>query len=203
MTAFDALHEHTHVREDSLNWHADGLVFKYSPDQVAWATISDVEPSGSQLMSLFDEPEDGYAYVCGNLLVTVGLNLITSLMIGGGGQALTHTATLTGVGDTATAATVADTQLGSNSSNHSQYIVADTSNPSQSNGVISNQSTFSTSVANFTWAEWCWVSAASAANSVTFASTGTSPIMINHKISSLGTKVSGASWVFQTSVTLS
>ena len=191
---------------DGINWLAHARIQKYSPDQVTFATSKNygIEPKGDLLVKLINsDPEDGILEVPGNLLVTVGLNLITSLIIGAGGQALSHAAALTGVGDSTTAATVGDTQLGSNSTGHSRYIIADTGYPSQSNGVITMQSTFGTSDANFAWNEWGWVSAATATDSDTFAACGTSPILINHKIAALGTKASGASWVFQTTVTLS
>ena len=47
----------------------------------------------------------------GNLLTTAGLNRLTSLMIGAGGQAATNTATRLGVGNSATAAAVGQTDL--------------------------------------------------------------------------------------------
>jgi len=205
---------------EGLNWKAHALVLKYSPDQgrfaeERWASRNfstkvrnrihggPRKVEGEFLSLLCGEPEDGYAEAAGNLLVTVGLNRITSLIIAGGGQGLSHGSILTGAGDTSTAATTGDTQLGSNSTNHSRYIPADTAYPTQANGLMSMQSTFTTSDGNFAWAEWGWVVAAAAVDSDTFAASGTSPVLINHKISSLGTKVSGASWVFQTTVTLS
>ena len=205
---------------DGLNWRAHALVKKYSPDQAfyaerKWASRSFSTKVASRLRGgpqkveglflslLCGEPEDGYAEAAGNLLVTVGLNRITNLIIGGGGVALANASTLTGTGDTSTAATVGDTKLGSDSSTHSYYQPADSTYPSQSNGVITNQGTFASPNGNYAWAEWGWVIATTPVGSSTFAATGTSPVLVNHKISALGTKVSGASWVFQTTVTLS
>lgn len=192
-------------RHEDLKWRSSSLLFKYSPDQMKYAINKfGYEPLGNELKFIFKHPEDGILEdKTSNLLVTVGLARITSLIVGGGGTSLAHASALCGTGDTATAAAVGDTQLGSNSTGHSRYIVADTSFPTTNNGVITMQNTFTTSDGNFVWNEWGWVAAASAASSDTFAGTGTSPVLINHKIASLGTKVSGASWVFSTTITLS
>lgn len=193
------------IRHEDLSWRSSSQLFKYSLDQIDFAVRKcGYEPLGDELARIFKKPEDGVLEdLTSNLLVTVGLARITSLIIGAGGTSLAHASALCGVGDTSTSATISDTQLGSNSTGHSRYIVADASYPSSNNGVITMQNTFTTSDGNFTWNEWGWVAAASATNSDTFASTGTSPVLINHKIASLGSKVSGAVWVFQTSVTLS
>lgn len=192
-------------RHEDLTWRSRSTLRKYSPDQVTHA-IGKIgyEPDGTVLAELFKTPEDGIVEdPTSNVLVTVGLQRITNLIIGAGGTSLAHATALCGVGDTSTAATTGDTQLGSNSTGHSRYIVADASYPTAVNGVITMQNTFTTSDGNFVWNEWGWVAAGAAANSDTFAATGTSPVLINHKIASLGTKVSGASWVFSTTITLS
>ena len=101
---------------DGLKWHAYARVDKYSPDQVKYATAlyGGLEPDGRGLHALFAVPEDGHAEAHGNLLVTVGLDAITKLLINTGGpQAFSGpTRAIVGVGATATAATIADTALG-------------------------------------------------------------------------------------------
>lgn len=191
------------IEHDGWNWKAYARVLKFSPEQVQWVwNRVGHEPMGHELMAFCAGPEDGISEAHGNLLVTVGLNRLTNLMIGGGATAFANASSLTGVGNVTTAATTADTQLGANSTGNSQYVVMDATYPTQSNGTISCQTTFTTGLGNFAWQEWGWVVAASPVNSVTFAGTGTSPVLINHKITSLGTKTVGATWVFQTSATL-
>lgn len=187
---------------DGIKWNAHARVLKYSIDQAAYAQRFYPNPCGDFMIGLCGAPEDGIVEQSGNLLTTLGLNRITSLIIGGGGTSFANANALTGVGNSTTAATTADTHLTANSTGNSRYIVMDASFPTQSNGTISGQSTYGSSDGNFAWQEWGWVIAASPANSDTFAGTGTSPVMLNHKVASFGTKGSGAIWVFQTSVTL-
>ena len=194
------------IDHDGINWKAYAKVAKYSPEQVAWATARrGYEPSGDELRTLFAEPEDGYAEAFGNILVTVGLALITNLLIGGTtAGSIKNAQAICGVGATSTAANIADTALGSDGAS-AYYQQADSTYPSRSNGVMSSQCTYASGNANFAWAEWCWASCTSGSITAgaTLASVATGVVMWNHKIQSLGTKSSGASWVFSSSITLS
>ena len=137
------------------NWDAHALVRKYSPDQVAWATRKmGYEPDGARLSLLFRDPEDGVTEEPGNLLVTAGLNLLTSLLEGGAGTPFAHADAIVGVGAGSTAATVADTALGDDNSANAWYQQADVSYPTQINGVITCQATFASGNGNFAWNEW-------------------------------------------------
>jgi hypothetical protein len=176
---------------------------------------------GDWMRELFPEgPEDGYAYDDGNLLVNTGLTVIIKLLFSAGSTSyypLINANTAVGVGTTATAATTADTALGSDNTSNAYYMQSDTSYPTLTTpATINNQATFGTLVANFAWNEWCWATGAgtvtagdklgtggSSASNI-FA-TASSTNLINHKvpISSLGTKASGASWVFSTTVVFS
>jgi hypothetical protein len=189
------------INEDG-NWNAHARVAKYSPDQVAWATRRmGYEPDGSRLSLLFRDPEDGTVEEPGNLLVTVGLNLLTSLLEGGAGTPFAHADAIVGVGSTATAATIADTALGADNTSGAYYQQADSSYPTQSNGTITCNCTFASGNANFAWAEWCLATGSGGITAGTHLSaTATTPVMINHKVASLGTKVSGASWVFTATI---
>ncbi len=191
------------MAHDGIKWLAGAHVDKYSPDQVEYAKLRlGHEPKGFELAALFDSPEDGYAESEGNLLTTAGLQRITNLIIGAGGQALASARTAVGVGATATAANVADTVLGANTG--SAWYQATDSTPTAVNGVLTFVSTFASADGNFAWAEWSVSAVASAITATaTHASLGTTPQIINHKIASLGTKVSGASWVFTATITLS
>jgi hypothetical protein len=188
-----------------FTWNAHAQVRKYSPDQVAYAKSKlGYEPQGHRLSLLFKEPEDGVTEEPGNLLVTVGLNLITALIEGGAGTPFAHADAIVGVGTSTTAAAVGDTALGSDNSSNAYYQQADSSYPTQSNGVITCQSTFTSGNANFAWNEWCL---ATGSGGITggdhLSAVATSVTMLNHKVASLGSKSSGASWVFVATVTLS
>lgn len=221
---------------ERAHWNVYSLVEKYSPDQVAFAQErlasarswlggqpvsrrqSAAYPEGDWLRRHCGDPEDGCREDYGNLLVTAGLTNLTSLWLGQTGTAVnplklnsgsTAGAATCGVGATATAASVADTVLGANNTANAYYQIADTSYPTSSAGVVTLQSTFGTSVANFAWNEWCWATGAGAITAGTalasIYATASSFAMVNHKVpaSSLGTKASGASWVFTTTVTIS
>lgn len=184
------------------NWQARLLVRKYSPDQVAWATQKmGFEPGGHRLSLLFRDPEDGVTEEPGNLMVTVGLNLLTSLLEGGAGTPFAHADAIAGVGTSSATALVGDTALGSDNSSNAYYQQADSSYPTQSNGTITCQCTFGSGVANFAWNEWCLATGSggiTAGDHLSAVATGV--VMLNHKVSSLGTKSSG-SWVFVATVT--
>ena len=190
---------------DRLGWHAHVRVDKYSQDQTEWVARRSgiVAPQGALLRRLAGEPEDGVAEADGNLLVTVGLDQITKLLIGSAATTLSNAHAIVGVGNSTTAAAVGDTALGADGTANAYYQGADASNPTQSNGVITCVSTFATGNANFAWQEWCLAAATGTLTpGTTLASVGTSPVMWNHKVQSLGTKASG-SWVLTATITLS
>lgn len=190
---------------DSIRWHAFAHVDKYSQGQADWALRRLGRPAeGAQLARFFAVPEDGTAEADGNLLVTVGLDAITKLLINTGSpQAFSGpTRAIVGVGATATAAAITDTVLGSNGAS-AWYQGCDSANPTQANGVITTVATFNDSNSNFAWAEWCWATCTGAITpSATLASAASGTKLWNHKVQSFGTK-SGGSWVLTTTVTIS
>lgn len=179
---------------------------------------------GDFLREMFDVPEDGYAYDEGNILVNAGLTNIINLLTGGTGTAVNPLGVGTsgtgpagvGVGSTATAATATDTALGANGTSPNGtvgawYQAMDASFPSLTTpATINGQSTFASGNANMAWAEWCWITGHSTSGGITAGATlasvygtASSQAMLNHKIAALGTKASGASWVFSTTVVFS
>ena len=165
-------------------------------------------------------PEDGTPTDEGNILVNSGLTDLINLLLGNTGTAINPLrvgpgtnsgAAVCGVGSSTTAATTSDTALGGNGSTTTAYYQAmDSSYPSLTPpDTINGQSTFASGVANFAWTEWCWATGAGTVTAGgTLASvyaTASSYAMLNHKIPSggLGTKASGASWVYSTTVTCS
>lgn len=137
-----------------------------------------------------------------NLTTTAGLGRLTSSLTGGAPVVFSGTATTClGVGSNNTAASAGDTDLGT----PVWYQVADTA-PSRQTVTVSNDSiqvvaTFGSSDGNDDWNEWGLVLVTTATSASTLNGTGTSPILYNHKIASLGTKGSGSSWAFTVKLT--
>jgi hypothetical protein len=187
-----------------IKWEAHAQVRKYSPDQVASATAKlGYEPQGHRLSLMYRDPEDGVTEEPGNLLVTVGLNLITALIEGGAGTPFAHADAIVGVGTGVTTALIGDTALTNDNTSNAYYQQADSSYPTQSNGVMTCQCTFGTGVANYAWQEWCLATGSGGITAGTHLSAAASSVvMLNHKVASLGTKSSGASWVFVATISL-
>lgn len=206
---------------------------KYSPDQTAFAerklfselswgrrvlvsklNIRVPKLHGDWLRELFGEPEDGYAYQAGNQMVTNGLENLIYLLLGttasgGFGRTLINAQSGIGVGAGTTAATYADTHL-TDDAGSAWYQQMDSTYPSYAGsgtangGQINGQATVAAANAVFAWQEWCWFSTSAAITAgATLASVGTNANMFNHKVASLGTKGSGAAWVFSNTMTFS
>lgn len=194
---------------DGIKWNAHARVDKYSPEVVQELTrILGYEPNAEDFKRFSADP---YAVVevDGNLITTNGLGAITNLVTGIGGQVFSNARGIVGVGATATAATVADTVLGANAGS-AWYQGIDGSGLSRTTTTVTNDTiqaiaTFASADGNFAWNEWCWASstAGTITPSATLASVATGTLMLNHKIASMGTKASGASWVFTTTVKFS
>ncbi len=206
--------------KEGVTWFARAHVDKWSADQVAYVRSKTgvMHPKHDLILATLggSAPEDGVADSEGNLITTNGLGRLTNLLTGGGGAALTSTLTAVGVGSTTTAALVGDTVLGANTTAENgtvgcRYQVVDGA-PTQQTTTVTNDTvrcvcTFPAASpgGNFAWQEWgiAVISSGSITASATLASIGTTPIMINHKIASLGTKASSAAWAFTVNVTFS
>ena len=207
---------------DSIKWSPVARVLKYNPDTLREvAAFLDVrnlrsadrygkEPNGPELRlmeSMYGLVPDDEAVAVGNLLTTAGLIRIVNLITGGGGAAFNHAQSFCGVGDGSTAATVSDVDLAAAAgSTHRWFQGTDSSNPSVTgtNGVITCNTTYQSGDGNFAWNEWTLgVATGTITATSVIASVGTSPIMLNRKVQSLGTKASGAVWTLQATITLS
>lgn len=192
---------------DVIKWSPKVRVVKYSPDVVQdIVRMIGHEPDGGDLRYLEEHhgllSSADFAYAEGNLLVTVGLNNITANMIGSG-VTMTNAHTIVGVGTSTSTALIGDVHLGADAST-AYYQQADSTYPSQSNGVLSCNCTYTSSNANFAWQEWCFaVATGTLTAGATLSAVGTTPVMINHKVQSLGTKAGGSTWTLQATVTLS
>lgn len=191
-----------------IKWHASAKVLKYSPEQVgiSWDLLGH-EPDAIELAVHHAEPADGIVTDEGNVLTTAGLNLITSLITGGGGQAGNLSNSFLGVSNGTGTAGVTDVALFGTGTGNAWFTqcAGGGGSVSQSNGVITLQATFGTTAGNFTWNDWGWVIAAGTltnnVNTISSCGTGTI-VLVNHKVTSLGTKASGSSWVFVATITL-
>lgn len=168
---------------DAIRWHCHTTIQKYHGDST--------DPS-----NLFETVE-----VDGNLLLYGGVSCLWQTLIGNGTGTAAQTLTYfnngnayIGVGDSATAeaATQTDLQAASNKlrkamdATYPQHTDATTSGAAS----IVFRSTFSTSDANYAWAEWGVFNGSSGGR------------MLNRKVQSLGTKTSAATWVFTVTLTL-
>lgn len=123
----------------------------------------------------------------GNLLTTAGANALLTALTGGSITPFSTANAHLGVGDGATAEAASQTDLqGTN-----KYRKAmDPGYPTVSGNQVIFQATFGASEANYTWNEVALFNAASGG------------VMLNRKVTNLGTKTSGAVWVLQLTITL-
>lgn len=197
------------MASDPIQWRAEARAIQYGPESVAEiALILGHEPTGPELRALEADgtiwPDD-ITYAEGNLVTTAGLNRITALIIGvASTQAFGNSRAVVGVGNGSTAAAVADADLSAAAGAANRWFQgADASNPTQSGGVITCNSTFGVNDGNFAWAEWCWaIATAAPVASAVFATATSTGIMLNHRVQSLGAKAAGSIWTHQATVTL-
>jgi hypothetical protein len=185
------------LKNDGLRWTPVATVEKFTQEQTAWLkSKTGLSYPERAAFSAFDLQPYEVRVVEGNLLTTSGLNRLTSLLIGAGGQALTATAIRIGVGDDSTAAAVGDTDLSTGSNQY--YRVMDSTYPQQSNGVVTAKGTFGDADGNFAWN--CW---GIDVGTPTVSSSGTvAALLFNRKVSSLGTKSTGT-WALTITITFS
>jgi hypothetical protein len=200
---------------DGLKWEGHAVVAQYDPDTIrfiASKTGLDVNVIGDadHPLSMFDRYLSGPDRVVDaghNLLTTVGLARITSLITGGGLQAMTNAQALAGVGDTNTGAVAGNTDLAAATGSTHRYVMGvDATYPTVANGLITAYATFTAANGNFAWAEWALGIATGAITPGTGSWTSvaaTSAVMLNRAVAALGTKVSPAVWTLQSTITLS
>jgi hypothetical protein len=193
---------------DGIKWNASARIDKYSPEDVEEITrLLGREPKADDFKRLGADP---YAVteVQGNILVGGGLAFLTAALIGGTYDPLTAARSFVGVGsDSGTAAATSQTDLIGASKYYNDF----DSNPTRTTTTVTNDtiqgvSTFGSGVAEHAWNEWAWFTTTTGTitpgTSLSGVSTGTET-MWNRKVASMGTKGSGASWVFTTTVAFS
>jgi hypothetical protein len=189
------------VKADAVKWQAHLTIEKWGEVETAELT---------RILGHAPKPEDFHAYavrpfevaqVANNLLTTAGLTRLTSLLTGGGGQALTNTACRLGVGNGAGTAAVGDTDLSAAAGSANRWFqVMDATYPSAAAGVVTFRATFGSGDGNFAWNEWgidVGTPTVSSGNTV-------AALLFNHKTAiAQGTKASGQTWTATASVTVS
>lgn len=123
----------------------------------------------------------------GNILVTVGINLMLDLLGGAGGTVINNANGTLGVGDSSTGEDVAQTDLQASSNKVRKAMNG--GYPVVASPKVTYQSSFGSSEGNFTWAEVGTFNAASGG------------VMFNRKVQALGTKSSGATWTLTEDIT--
>lgn len=194
-------------QKDGIKWRPVARIDKYSPEVVAELTrILGREPKSFDFVEFGAEPF-AVTEVEGNILVAGGLGFLTSALIAGTYDPITQARAFCGVGDSSTAETTAQTDL---SAATNKYYNTFDANPTRVTTTVTNDSvqgvsTFGTSVANWAWNEWAWFTTTTGTitpGTGINVSSGTET-MWNRKVASMGTKASGATWVFTTKVTFS
>lgn len=120
-------------------------------------------------------------------LVDAGRNIMVQLTTGASTAHFDNANSYIGVGDSATAHAVGQTDL--QAASNKMRKAMDATYPSGGSNVITFRSTFATGDANWAWNEWGVFNASSA---------GT---MLNRKVESLGTKTGTQTWQFTVTLT--
>lgn len=185
---------------ESVRWSPVITVDKYDDEQTEWVARKSggVSPLGADFEVFKVEPYETVTRA-GNLLTTAGLQRLTNLLIGAGGTALTNTTARLGVGNSATAAAVGQTDLQAAAGAANRYFMPmDATFPTAVNGVVTLKSTFATGDGNFVWAEW----GSDIGTATVTASAVVNATLLNRAVQALGTKASG-SWVLTATITIS
>lgn len=159
--------------------------------------------SSAMLYALVGPPEEAIE-VEGNLLLNEGIQrledltmIATVLTNQTAANAWGNTNAYLGVGDSSTAEAATQTEL--QAATNRFYKAMNATYPSRSNQTVSFQSDFTSTEANFVWAEWAIAAGATTASGAGFT-TGTTNL--NRKVAALGTKSTGT-WTLTGQITFS
>lgn len=188
---------------DAVMWNAHAHIDKWDQEQTKWVQNRSglVSPAAADFIALGVKPAEEVD-APGNLLTTAGLTRLVSLFIAAGGQAPTNTSARTGTGNGAGTAAVGDTDLSAAAGSANRWFqIMDATFPSAAAAVATFKSTFGTADGNYAWNEWGLDVGTPTVTSGNTVSAG-SPGLLNHKTSAaLGTKASGSTWAFTTTIT--
>ena len=170
--------------KERATWNCKARLLKYKEDITPFAKDGK-EADFHKLFKPYEVIE-----MEGNCLLNAGIDEMWDLITGvvsGATHIFDNTAATIGVGDSATAAAAAQTDL--QASTNKTYKGMESSYPTSTAQKITLKSSFGSGDANYAWAEWVVKQA-------------TSAICLNRKVESLGTKSSGT-WTLEVTITLS
>lgn len=181
--------------------HTQFKVHRFDADATEYALRKLVLPADYNLplrafQSLKVSPYDVSLHE-GNLVTNGGWNLIMKNLAGSAGTLFSATVGRIGVGDTATAATAADTDLGAAAgSTHRQFKLISSTPTVGSTGAagLIFAASFGSALGNFHWQEF-------GVDQGTADATTVAAVFLNHGISDQGTKVSGQTWTATVTIT--
>lgn len=157
---------------DRASWHCAWTIEK-------WHRAEDHDAGGAP-----DETIDG----AGNILLTTGITALLTLLQGGGGTPFNTANAYIGVGDSATASAIGQTDLQAATNKFRKLV-------KQAPTVAANVGTwvadFLSAEANFAWAEFGLFNGA------------TGGVMLNRAVSANGTKAAGSVWTFTVTIQIS
>jgi hypothetical protein len=133
----------------------------------------------------------GVKEVEGNLLLNAGINQIWCLVCGTGGTQWTNALAYMAVGISTVAENATQAALGGTGTAGSATATMDATYPTYGTSQLATwRATFGTAVANFAWNEIAVLN-------------GAAGTLMNRKVSAMGTKASGTTWVATLQITLS
>lgn len=192
------------LSESRITWKGTLAVDKFAPEAVseARAHFGSRPLYRDDLMSL-DLPYETQSVYPANILTNTAQARIAQMIVGN--ASFTNAPwnisyVRMGVGTSTTAAQATDTDLLAATGAANRYwALLDATYPQVSAAVITYRATFADTVANFAWNEWGLdlVTAGSPA-----VGTGASTLLLNRKVTSLGTKASGAIWIATATLTI-
>lgn len=190
------------LQHDAIKWRAQWTLRKFNERDIALAGLSPESAQEAEILAAGVQPYEVIERE-GNLLMYGGASCLWETLIGNGtstaGTSLTYFSNARaaiGSGDSSTAAAATQTDL--QAATNKVRIAMDSTYPTHTDGVILGaasivfKSTFTTTDANWAWAEW----------GVFNSSTAATGRMLNRKVESLGTKTSAASWAFTVTLSL-
>ncbi len=169
-------------RQEQVNWKMEAKLLKYKED------ITPYEKEGRE--AEFHKIFKPYEVIeqKGNCLLNTGIDEMWDLITGvSANHFSTTTASSIGVGDSATAADAAQTDL--QAASNKDYHTMEAGYPTSTTQKVTLKASFGAGHAEYGWNEWV-------------VRQPTSAICLNRKVEALGTKASGT-WTLEITITLS
>jgi hypothetical protein len=178
------------VLHERAKWHPVWTIDRFKDENGEVSKLSRRGMSIARLNRMFSEQYLGRSRFKGNMLLNAGINVAWGLVCGAGGNAWNNANSYIGVGDSSTAA--AATQTGLQAAANKLNKAMDATYPLAAAAQAEVwRSTFGTADAN-----WAW-------NEITVSNANDFTHALNRLVQTMGTKVSGATWIATLTITLS